>query len=451
MQAITGRQGLLCLVGEGGTGKTLLLRDLREDPPPDVRPVELLQPRLAFEELVEFVARRLGRPADTLSATALPALQRAVAAEAEAGHNVLLLVDEAQALPSATLAALPELLTPLARPGASAMQILLAGQPPLLTALAVAGLRGRVAVTTQLRPLARNDVAGYIHDHLARAGATRELFTPGALTTVALVTRGVPRLVNVIAAASLLGAFRDGARAVTEQHVRTAWKSHALLESAPTPATLRQKMPPAPEASGPSPDENPFARPTRPSAPRVRRPARALVLSGVLAAVFLGIVVARNAPWWHQTGAAKRPPPVAAAPPRQTPREPLPTPGEALDIVDAFRRMYEARDAAAVEGLLAFDATEGGAARLAAVAPDVPALAQLAEVAYLQPAAQVEPHGTAMEVRAPFVIRYRDLTGRTGVARGTAVWQVARRDGAPRIVGLARALAPGPTLPDDRR
>ena len=71
------------------------------------------------------------------------------------------------------------------------------------------------------------------------------------------------------------------------------------------------------------------------------------------------------------------------------------------------------------------------------------------EVAYVQPAAQVEPHGAVMEVRAPFVIRYRDLAGRTGVARGTAVWQVARRDGAPRIVGLTRALAPGSVLPGE--
>ena len=54
-----------------------------------------------------------------------------------------------------------------------------------------------------------------------------------------------------------------------------------------------------------------------------------------------------------------------------------------------------------------------------------------------------------MEVRTSFEIRYRNRAGRTGKLRGTAVWQVARRDGAPRIVGLARALAPGSVLPDE--
>jgi hypothetical protein len=52
-----------------------------------------------------------------------------------------------------------------------------------------------------------------------------------------------------------------------------------------------------------------------------------------------------------------------------------------------------------------------------------------------------------MEVRTSFEIRYRDREGHTGEARGTAVWEVARRDGASRIVGLRRALAPGSVLP----
>jgi len=166
--------------------------------------------------------------------------------------------------------------------------------------------------------------------------------------------------------------------------------------------------------------------------------------------LLLWIFVARAPSWWHR-GAGTTPEPrrVAAAPPRQPPREPLPTPGEALDAVDAFRRAYEARDTAAIEDLLALETTAAGGVRLAAVAPDVRALDRLEDVAYLQPAAQVEPRGAAMEVRTSFEIRYRDRAGRTGEVRGTAVWQVARRDGAPRIVGLKRALAPGSVLPGE--
>src|SRR5439155_1766876 len=63
VEGITERRGLLCLVGEAGTGKTLLLRTLLEAPPPGVRPVMLLQPGIEFEALVEFLALQLGRPA----------------------------------------------------------------------------------------------------------------------------------------------------------------------------------------------------------------------------------------------------------------------------------------------------------------------------------------------------------------------------------------------------
>src|SRR5207247_1772034 len=148
-------------------------------------------------------------------------------------------------------------------------------------------------------------------------------------------------------------------------------------------------------------------------------------------------------PWWQRGG----PPAATPAPPRPEPaREPLPSAAEALDVVDAFRRAYEARDTEALERLLAVDA----AARLAAVAPDVRAPARPAAVASLRAGAGGGPRGAAVEVRAPFVLRYRGRAGHTGELRGTAVWQVARRDEAARIVGLARELAPGSALPDDR-
>src|SRR5439155_940262 len=133
-----------------------------------------------------FLLRQLDRPAET----GLAALRTALAAEADAGRTVVLLVEEAQALPSGTLAALPELILPLASSAGSPVQVLLAGRPPLSTALAAAGLRGRIGVLAHLRPLARNEVAAYIHDQLARAGARRELFTPPAVVAAGRPARG---------------------------------------------------------------------------------------------------------------------------------------------------------------------------------------------------------------------------------------------------------------------
>ena len=442
VHGITERRGLLCLVGEAGTGKTLLLRQLLGAPPPGVRPVVLQQLSIMLDGLVELIARPLGAAANA----GLTGLRTALRAEADAGRNVVLLVDGAQALPPETLAALPELILPLPGSRGSAMQVLLAGRPALLAALRAAGLRDRIAVLARLEPWVPTDVAVYIHGQLAHAGAERRLFTPGAVARVARLTEGVPRGVNTIADASLAVASSVGAHTVTEEHVNAAWESCARTPPAePDEPRFVRGITPTPV------HERGLPPPIRTTVPRRTRPSRARRLPAVaLAAVLLWIFVARAPSWWPR-GAGTTPEPrrVAAAPPRQPPREPLPTPGEALDAVDAFRRAYEARDTAAIEDLLALETTAGGGVRLAAVAPDVRALGRLEDVAYLQPAAQVEPRGGAMEVRTSFEIRYRDRAGRTGEVRGTAVWQVARRDGAPRIVGLTRALAPGSVLPGE--
>src|SRR5205814_788438 len=233
VHGITERRGLPCLVGEAGTGKTLLLRQLLGAPPPGVRPVVLLQLSVMLDGLVELIARPLGAAANA----GLTGLRTALRAEADAGRNVVLLVDGAQALPPETLAALPELILPLPGSRGSAMQVLLAGRPALLAALRAAGLRDRIAVLARLEPWVPTDVAVYIHGQLAHAGAERRLFTPGAVARVARLTEGVPRGVNTIADASLAVASSAGAHTVTEEHVNAAWESCAhTAPPAPTRA-----------------------------------------------------------------------------------------------------------------------------------------------------------------------------------------------------------------------
>jgi type II secretory pathway predicted ATPase ExeA len=462
VHGITERRGLLCLVGEAGTGKTLLLRQLLGAPPPGIRPVVLPESFREFNAWVEAMARQVG----AASSAGLTGLRTALAADA--GRNVVLLVDEAETLRPETLAGLPQLTRPLPGASASAMQVLLAGRPALLKSLSAAGLRDRIAVLARLDPWVPSDVAVYIHGQLAHAGADRRLFTPGAVARLARLTGGVPRLVNAIADASLAVAASVGADAVTELHVNAAWEGKSLPDAPATvpaepdeprfvrrsalPSSLERMLRHEPRfvrtSALPSSLERMLRPPTRTTVRRRTRATHAVFAGALL----IGIVVA----WWHRGAGttpvprrvAAAPPRVAAAPPPPPAGEPLPTASEALDAVDAFRRAYEAKDTAAVEDLLALEATGGGVGRLAAVAPDVRVLDQLEDVTYLQPAAQVEPRGAAMEVRTSFEVRYRDRTGRTGELRGTAVWQVARRDGAPRIVGVARALAPGSVLPD---
>src|SRR5439155_5822272 len=125
------------------------------------RPIMLLRPGIEYEAQSEYLARQLGLPAESAASGGLDGLRAAFAAEAEAGRNVVLLVEEAQALPSSTLAALPKLILPLTGSGRSAMQVLLAGPPPLLATHKAAGLRPLVPIIARLEPLAPSDVAVY--------------------------------------------------------------------------------------------------------------------------------------------------------------------------------------------------------------------------------------------------------------------------------------------------
>ncbi len=416
-----------------------------------MRPVALRHPSLEFDELVEQVGEALGHPlAQVPPARRLADLRAAIAGEARGGDTLALLVDEAQALPAATLGALPRLVLPVGGP----FQILLAGQPALEGRLEAAGLGAHVAVRVQLEPLPATAVASYVAFRLARAGAEgAKIFAPDAIAAIARLTRGVPRLVNTIAEASLVEAFAARAKRVSGEHVKAAWRGHTGFGPTVMPGVTSALDEPRPaptprEAHGPLP----FEPPTRTTAvPAQWRRWPAAVGAGVAVGVLAALVL-RFAPSPPETV----PVPVVATPPVRPVAVPapvaesLPTPSEALAVVDAFREAYEARDATALLALLAPDAEERDRrGKLDVVAAHARLLDRLDAVTYEQPEARVEPRAGGVEVLAPFVLHLRDASGRGGAVRGTAVWRIARREGEPRIVALRRDLAPDTELPDD--
>ena len=360
-------------------------------------------------------------------------------------------MDEAQALPQATLGALPRLIVPVG----SGLQVVLAGQPPLEGRIGQAGLDPHIAVRARLEPLPASAVAGYLAFRLARAGAEgADLLAPEAVTAIARLTRGVPRLVNTIAEASLVEAFAGGASRVSAEHVKAAWRGHTgfgptAMRSAASALDEPTVVITPREVHGPLP----FQPPTRTTAVPARRGMWPTLLAVGAAAALAGLALLRGG----STPPTPEPVPVASVP---TPRpvvvappvapEPLPTPSEALALVDAFRHAYEARDATALLPLLALDAEERDRrGKLDVVAAHARLLDYLEAVDYAQPDARLEPRAGSIEVQAPFVLRFRDPSGRGGEVRGSAAWRIARRDGVPRIIALRRELAPGTQLPDD--
>jgi general secretion pathway protein A len=224
------RKGFISLVGEVGTGKTTLLRHLLDTVAPNVRTVLLIYPTISFEEILEQILTELGIPVEgARKGTMLQRLHEFLLELTAGGGNVALLFDESQALDGKVLEEL-RLMSNLETGREKIVQLVLAGQPELEDKLRQPEhrqLRQRIALHVRLRPLARDEVATYIRTRLQHAGsADAELFAPDATDRIAEVTRGIPRIVNVLCDACCTTAFVTESRRITRAVVDEAWADY---------------------------------------------------------------------------------------------------------------------------------------------------------------------------------------------------------------------------------
>ncbi len=228
--ALRSGEGFLKIVGEVGCGKTLLcrqlLRALQDDfvtayiPNPDMGPDDLLM--ALAQELNVTLEPPLSRH------QVLTRLQEVLLRHAEAGRPVLVCIDEAQATRMATLESL-RLLSNLETEKRKLLQIVLFGQPELDEILArpqIRQLLQRITFSEYLGSMRPERVGPYLAHRLAVAaedGLTDiRVFEPEAAVALARYSRGVPRLLNVLAHKCLLLAFGENVRRVQVHHVELA-------------------------------------------------------------------------------------------------------------------------------------------------------------------------------------------------------------------------------------
>src|SRR5690606_2596745 len=125
------------------------------------------------------------------------------------GRNTVVIIDEAQNLSTEVLEQL-RLLTNLETSEKKLLQIVLLGQPELLDMLKRPELRQlsqRITARYHLDALGKDDVRAYVQYRLSVAGLKREVFTPDAIATLFRLSKGVPRLINLICDRAMLGAY----------------------------------------------------------------------------------------------------------------------------------------------------------------------------------------------------------------------------------------------------
>lgn len=225
--ALRQKEGFIKVTGEVGTGKTLLCRLLLNELDKEAHTAYIPNPGLPADTLYEAVAEELGVDVSQCANVhqVLKALNQRLIELAMEQKPVVLVIDEAQAMPEETIEAL-RLLTNLETESTRLLQVVLFGQPELDVALGMDSLRQlrqRITFQTRLRPLNRQSVSQYIRHRLTQAGYNgADLFTPSALRVISKASGGIPRLVNVLAHKALLAAWGRGDQRVARKHVLQA-------------------------------------------------------------------------------------------------------------------------------------------------------------------------------------------------------------------------------------
>jgi general secretion pathway protein A len=220
--------GFIQLTGEVGTGKTTVVRTLLSRVPHHADVAVILNPRVTPVEFLLTICEELGLPIEEADRDSVKQMidalnRRLLSAHAE-GRRIIVIVDEAQNLSAETLEQV-RLLTNLETATQKLLQIILIGQPELRELLDRNDLRQlaqRITGRYHLQPLSREETQGYVRHRLRVAGATGEIFTPGALREVHRLASGIPRVINVSCDRALLGAYTQETRKVTAALVRQA-------------------------------------------------------------------------------------------------------------------------------------------------------------------------------------------------------------------------------------
>ena len=221
--------GIIKVVGEVGSGKTMLSRMLTRQLPENIKLVFLLNPSLQADDLIFAIGHELGLQFDSACSKshALQQVQNKLLAMHGAQQRVVVFIDEAQCMPLETLEEL-RLLSNLETETDKLLQLVLFGQPELdehLSHTSVRQIKERIIHSFYLKPFTRDEVGEYLSFRLHKAGYNgTAIFTTSALKLLTRFSLGLPRKLSILADKSLLAAFAAQSSTVKASHVRLAAK-----------------------------------------------------------------------------------------------------------------------------------------------------------------------------------------------------------------------------------
>ena len=225
--AITHDEGIVKVSGEVGSGKTMLCRVLMERLPDKVTIIYLANPSLSRDDILYAIADelRLNIPDNTRSSVVMRALHDHLIKSHGEGRQVVVLIDEAHAMPVETLEEI-RLLSNLETNRSKLLQLVLFGQPELNDILArpdMRQLKERITHNFGLEPLVREDISHYLDFRMRAAGYRGpSVFAAPALKMIEQSSRGLTRRINILADKALLAAFSSGSHQIGAKETQAA-------------------------------------------------------------------------------------------------------------------------------------------------------------------------------------------------------------------------------------
>ena len=352
--AITHDEGIVKVSGEVGSGKTMLCRVLMERLPENVTIIYLANPSLSRDDILYAIADelRLEVPDNARSSVVMRALQDHLIQSFGEGRQVVVLIDEAHAMPVETLEEI-RLLSNLETNRSKLLQLVLFGQPELNDVLARSDMRQlkeRITHNFGLEPLVRDDITHYLDFRMRAAGYRGpSVFSPAALKLITQSSLGLTRRINILADKALLAAFSSGSHQIGSKEVhaairdcefsdatyggRMARKTNttaiaavlivAVLASVLWLALMRNDDAPLTSITAPAhPLSSPIAVASQPAEPIAVQAAAATAPTGSAPVAAAAAAAVAPAPPVAATAAPVAPPPVASPAPPAPPSAP---------------------------------------------------------------------------------------------------------------------------------
>ena len=239
--AIHRGEGIVKVVGEVGSGKTMMCRMLQLKLPDTVEIVYIANPSVSAEDILFVIAHELSLPVarEASKHEVMHMLQDYLLQRHMENKQVVLFVEEAQGMPLDTLEEI-RLLSNLETDENKLLQIILFGQPELdqnLAEQSIRQLRERITHNFELEPLTRDEIHNYLNFRMRQVGYTGpELISNTVAKKVEQHSAGLLRRINIIADKILLSAFAEGTHNLSSKHVTAAVNDSSFnQEVAPPP------------------------------------------------------------------------------------------------------------------------------------------------------------------------------------------------------------------------